>query len=354
LTHSASAGAMVIFCIAAPQLASPLSGLVADRMRRRTLLLIVNPATALAVLPLLAVHDRGDIWIVYAVALAYGASYTLLGAGQSALLATMLPAELLGAANAALQTVREALRLVAPLAGVGLYTVAGGGAVALLDAATFLAATVALLALRFREPPPVPAHERWRAAVAAGARHVIGTTVLRQVAIGSALAVLVIGFSETMLFAIPDALHKPSSFVGVMMAVQGVGAILGSLTVTRAIADHGEGRAAGFGMAIFAIGTLATADSSMAVVLTGKVLFGLGLPWLIVPVMTLLQRATPAHLQGRAYSAMEIAIGLPQTLSIALGAALVTVVDYRLLIVAQALIVGAAGLYLLTRRELVH
>jgi uncharacterized membrane protein YfcA len=51
---------------------------------------------------------------------------------------------------------------------------------------------------------------------------------------------------------------------------------------------------------------------------------------------------------------MEIALGLPQTISIALGAALVTLLDYRLLIVAQALVVGAAGLYLLTRRELVH
>ena len=57
-----------------------------------------------------------------------------------------------------LQTVREGLRLVAPLAGAGLYTVAGGGAVALLNAATFLAATVALLALKVREPKPVPRH----------------------------------------------------------------------------------------------------------------------------------------------------------------------------------------------------
>ena len=60
-------------------------------------------------------------------------------------------------ANAALQTVREALRLVAPVAGAGLYAVAGGGAVALLDAATFLAATVALLALKIREPKPAAA-----------------------------------------------------------------------------------------------------------------------------------------------------------------------------------------------------
>jgi hypothetical protein len=63
-----------------------------------------------------------------------------------------VPTDLLGEANAFLQTVREGLRLVAPLAGAGLYTVAGGSAVALLDAATFLIAAAALAALRIREP----------------------------------------------------------------------------------------------------------------------------------------------------------------------------------------------------------
>jgi len=354
LAGSASAGGMVLFCIAAPQLASPLSGLLADRVRRRSLLLAVNPLTALAVLPLLAVHDKSDLWIVYAVSLAYGVSYTLLGAGQSALLAAMLPKELLPAANTALQTVREALRLVAPLLGVGLFTLAGGRAVALLDAATFLIATATLLALRFRELAPRPSAEPWRAAVVAGARHVRRTPALRRMALAGATSVTAIGFSETLLFAIPQGLHRPPSFAGVLIFTGGIGAICGAATTTRALGRRRELGTGGLGLAILAIGALATADSSVPVVLAGQVLFGFGLPWLIVAAYTLIQRASPAHLQGRVYSAMEIAVGLPQTISIALGAALVTVVDYRLLIVAQAVVCAAAGLYLLRRRELVH
>jgi MFS family permease len=354
LAGSASAGGMVFFCIAAPQLAAPLSGLLADRVRRRSLLMVVNPLTALAVLPLLAVHDRGDLWVLYAVAAAYGASYTLLGAGQSALLATMLPAELLGAANTVLQTVRESLRLVAPLLGVGLFTVAGGRAVALLDAGTFLVATATLVALRFRESPPEPGGEPWHVAVRGGARHVRRTPALRQLALGGAASVAVIGFSETLLFAIPQGLHRPPSFAGVLMFAGGLGAICGAATTTRAMASRGEGRVGGLGLAVLAIGTLATADSSVPVVLLGQALFGFGLPWLIVAVYTLVQRKSPDHLQGRVFSAMEIAIGLPQSVSIALGAALVTALDYRLLIVVEAVVAGAAGVYLLTRRELVH
>ena len=349
LTGSSSAAGLVFLCVVAPQLASPLAGLLVDRIRRRTVLLAVNPLTALAVLPLLAIDGPDDVWIIYAVALAYGTSYTVLGAGQSALLTTLLPPDLLAAANAALQTVREGLRLIAPLAGAGLYSLAGGAAVALLDAATFLAATAALLALSTREPKPVPSGERWLAATAAGARHLKASIPLRQMVGACALCMLVIGFSETLIFELPQALGKPDAFVGVLMAVQGVGAIAGALTATRALRRHGELRAAGFGMLVFALGALLMADSALGIVLAGKVLFGFALPWIVVALLTLLQRSTPPQLQGRAFAAAELATGAPQLVSIALGAALVALVDYRFVLLVQAFAVAAAGLFLLTR-----
>jgi MFS family permease len=166
-----------------------------------------------------------------------------------------------------------------------------------------------------------------------------------------ALCVLVIGFSETLLFELPHALGQPDSFVGVLMVVQGVGAIAGALTATRAITRHGELGAAGFGMTMFALGCLLMADSTLAVVFAGKLLFGLGLPWIVVAMLTLLQRSTPSHLQGRAFAASELALAIPQTLSIALGAALVALIDYRVVLLIQACTVGAAGVALLTRMQ---
>ena len=144
---------------------------------------------------------------------------------------------------------------------------------------------------------------------------------------------LVIGFSETLIFELPDALGKPASFVGVLMAVQGIGAIVGRAHGdARDATTRARSRAAGFGMTIFALGALLMADSALPVVLAGKVLFGLGLPWIVIGALTLLQRATPAPLQGRAFAASELALGAPQTLSIALGAALVALVDYRVVL----------------------
>ena len=54
----------------------------------------------------------------------------MLPAGLFGLLKEMLPEELLVDANASLSTSKEALRLVGPLIGAGLFTVFGGGGVA--------------------------------------------------------------------------------------------------------------------------------------------------------------------------------------------------------------------------------
>ncbi|MDA0184461.1 MFS transporter [Solirubrobacter phytolaccae] len=349
LTGSSSAAGLVFLCIVAPGLLSPLGGLLVDRMRRRTLLIVVNPLTALAVLPLLLVKDASDVWLIYVVATLYGTSYVVLAAGQSALLTTLLPADLLPSANATLQTVREGLRFVAPVAGAGLYTVAGGGAVAILDATTFLLATGALLALKLREPRPQPDPTHWVRATAAGARHIGGVPELKRLVLGSALCMLVIGFGETVIFELPRALGKPDSFYGVLMAIGGIGAITGALTATRVMARRGETALTALGITIFAIGCLLMMDSYAAVILTGKVLFNFGIPWMFIGMVTLLQRSTPGPLQGRAFAASEFALGLPQTLGIALGAGLVALLDYRLLLLVQAAVTGATGVYLLIR-----
>ena len=81
----------------------------------------------------------------------------------------------------------------------------------------------------------------------------------------------------------------------------------------------------------------------------GIAVAGFGITWLIVGFATAIQLRTPQRLQGRVASAASTLIGTPQTLSIALGAALVSVVDYRILVAVMAAVVCACGAYLLTR-----
>jgi hypothetical protein len=113
----------------------------------------------------------------------------------------------------------------------------------------------------------------------------------------------------------------------------------------------GEGRLAGMAMLLAAAGVALTILPRLAPVITGLVLFGAAIPWLVIALMTLAQRLTPLQLQGRVFAAAEVLITTPQTLSIALGAALITIVGYQVLLTAIAAVFAATALSVLTRPE---
>ena len=102
-------------------------------------------------------------------------------------------------------------------------------------------------------------------------------------------------------------------------------------------------RAVGAGAFLCAAGSVLVTSSSLVLVGLGIAAFGAALPILVVASITLIQRRTPAALQGRVLTGFTLSETVPQTLSIALGAVLVAVVDYRLLLVAMALGLAASG-----------
>ncbi len=203
LTQSNAAAGSVFLALGLPTLFAPLAGHLANRVRRRRLLLIANAATGLMVLSLLAVHSRAQLWIIYAVAFCYGISFSVLGSAGAGLRKDMLADDDLATANAALQTVSQGLRIVAPLVGAGLYVAVGGGGVAILDAATFAAAIVALATVRVPESAPeAPSRGSFRRDVTAGFRHIRSVPLLAQITLVTACAFSVIGLNETIIFAV--------------------------------------------------------------------------------------------------------------------------------------------------------
>jgi MFS family permease len=351
LTHSNAAAGLVFFVLILPSLFAPFAGLVVDRVRKRPLLIGVNCVMAAAVLLLLFVHDRSDLWLIYVVAGLYGAAGAILASARSAFLTVMLPRELLGDANAVFSTLNQGLRLISPLLGAGLYAAFGGGTVAIADALTFVGVAVALVFVHTIETPlEREEEEHFLTELAAGVRHVFATAPLRQIILATAACLLVVGFSETLFFAVVEfGLHRPPSFLGVLDSLQGLGAVIGGVTAGRALRRFGDVRLVGLGMALFAVGSASFASSRLPVVCAGIIVAGFAVSWFIVGFSTAIQLRTPQRLQGRVASAANTMVSTPQTIGIALGALLISVLDYRVLVAVMFVAISACGAYLLTR-----
>jgi MFS family permease len=361
LTRSSSAAGLVFFTYVAGTMFAPLGGALADRFRRRRLLVCANLAAAALVLLILLVHHRSQIWLVYAVIFLYGVIGGAIGPAQTALLPALVPEDLLAEANAAQQTLNQGLRLVIPLVGAGLFVLVGAAAVAEIDAGTFLVAVVSLLALRLDEVRPGPAAPGTGPGLAgdgrmsAGFRFIGRERALRSITLALGLSMLVIGFTESACFSVVTiGLHHSASFVGVTMTVQGIGAVGGGMTAAIILKRMSEGLLIAVALASVAVAVLLLTMPSTPLVLAGMVVGGLAGPWMLVAPATAMQRRTPAALLGRVSGAFSLSMTVPLVMSVGLGAVLIAVVNYRVLLVVIAVVLAVAVSFLVSRPETRH
>jgi predicted MFS family arabinose efflux permease len=345
-TGSNSAAGLVFFAFICGTCLGPLTGLLVDRVRRRPLLITANLASAALVCLLLAAGGS-RLWLIYPVMFGYGAGYSLLSSAQTALLPQLLPDDLLAAANSAYQLASSGLHVVTPLLGAGLLVWAGPGPVIGLDAATFVLAAAAAAALRLRAQRPERAAGPPWAAMTAGLRHIAATPVLRRVVAAVVIGASVFGFFETVQFAVVGTgLHRSPAFLGVLTAAQGGGAVLGGLLAAPVLARTSERLLVGSGLLACALSCLAATTGRLALVLAAGALLGVCIVWINVGAITLVQRQTPAGLLGRVDAAANVLVTVPQAISIAVGAAAIAVLDYRILLAVMAAVMLAAAGYL--------
>ena len=352
LTGSTSRAGLCMLCLIAGTLLSPLTGVVVDRVRRKPLLMATNAATCLLVLSLTQVHHAGQVWLIYTVMFLYGLSSDITSSAMSALLPTMVPEEQLGSANGLSQSLTQGQRLITPAIGLGLLAAYGGGAVAVLDAASFAAGLVCWALIKVDDPKPARTEQSWRAETAAGFRFLARTPVLRQLTTALVLGLFVMGLFETLGLAVATVgLHHAPTWAGVIVTAMGVTGILGGLLAGPAINRLGPGRLTAMGMALLSVSAVAMAVPSDVVVVAAALVFGLGLPFLIVGSMTAVQLNTPGELMGRVAGADGFLITLGQSVGIASGSALIAFLPYRDLAYGAAVLLALAAGYLVTRPE---
>jgi MFS family permease len=407
LTDSPGAAGLVFVFLVLPTIAAPFWGLLVDRFPRRRVLIVNDSVAAVLVSTLLTVHDRGDVWLIYLVTLGYGVSGQIYRAARGGLVHSIVPADLLGDVNGMFSSLGQGMRIAGPLAGAGLFAAAGGHAVAILDAVTFLLSVGFYLLLRNvpdlaprqtskaaqdstghdstnfdstnfdsteRDKPEQDKAEQDKAEqdkreqdgtgqaagarrlvteLMAGARHVLTTPELRRMVLASAIAFGCAGSVNVAIYAlIADGLGRPATFIGLLVAVQGAGSIVAGLLIGALMRRVGEFGAASIGFLLNAAGMLAVSTAVLPGVVVGALISGLGLPTVLVAEITLLQRRTAKELQGRVIAASDAIIDIPYAIGIGIAGLIIGTVGFRPVYLFDAAVFVAVGLAVLRFRSL--
>ncbi|WP_437065560.1 MFS transporter [Streptomyces sp. enrichment culture] len=350
LTGSDGLAALCMLAMWLPTLAGPVLGTLADRHRRRPLLVTLSLCMAALLLTLCAVDAPSELWLLYAVLFVYGAAGTVHDAAESALVAGAVDRSLLGDFNGLRMTANEGMKLLAPLAGAGLYTAYGGPGVAVLDAASFLAAALVYVSLRVREERPAPAREGGRSATVEGVRHLWGDPALRPLVLAGGVTMLCAGVSGALTYAVVEGLGHSPTYAGVLYAVQGAGSVTVGLLSGPGLRRLGARRFAGYGIGLLAVAVALRAVPYDPVAWACAAAIGVGLPAALIAVLTEVQRRTPGPLLGRVTATANTLVFTPNVIGLAAGAGLVELIGHRTQLTGLGAALGVTAAVLLGQR----
>jgi MFS family permease len=260
--------AVVMAKVVPPIVVGPVAGALADRSAKRRLLVTLH----LAAPPLaagLAFATTAPILLVLVAALA-----GLTSAVRPAEVAwepQLLPDERELFVAASVRTAaRNTLSILGP-AAAGLLVVFGGSAAAFfVDAATYLAATVLLLAIRSRGAPAVtdeslPPHSDGAAPSAVAI--IWRSAELRAIVLAFAAVVLVTALQPPVLFVyVQQDLAGGAAFYGLLLATMGAGSVCASAMLAR------RGRLSSRGRLLLVVLVLPFDGLALVVLGTAKVL----------------------------------------------------------------------------------
>jgi MFS family permease len=217
-------------------------GVVADRTDKRRLIMCTQVLAGLqaAALGLAVVTGIVNVGVVYAASLTLGAVNAIDNPARRSFIGELVAPDELGNAMALNTAVMTTSRIVGPaLAGLLIATVGVAGCF-LLNAASFAAVLVGLVALRrdeLRTPPVAP---RRRGQVREGFAYVWHTPTLRlALAMTAVIAVLAFNYQVTLPLLVRRTFGGGPGMFGALLSVTSVGSLAGSLlTASRAAATR--------------------------------------------------------------------------------------------------------------------
>jgi MFS family permease len=287
-----------------------VTGAVADRYRRRTIMAVCLVLEALfaAALLLFSATGMGAVWLIFLILAGFGTARAFYGPAQQSLLPNLVPPEILSNAIALNSTGWQISTIVGPVAGGLLYGIspeaAYGSALALLMLAAVLVLTIPRPAQRTMAEPAT-----WETIVA-GFRYIWHEKIVLGAISLDLFAVLLGGATALMPVYARDILEVGPWGLGLLRAAPAFGAITVALWLTtHTIRDH-AGRWMFLFVAVFGLATVVFGFSTLVwvSVLALAVLGGADMVSVYVRE-TLIQLWTPDAVRGRVNAVNMVFIG---------------------------------------------
>ncbi len=297
----------------------PLSGVLADRFSRRTIMIVSDVLRAFVVLGFLFVRSADQLWIIYVLTVMQLALSTFFEPAKTAVIPSIVSDRELVAANA-ISSVTWSVMLTLGAAIGGLITGWFGTDVSfVLDALTYVLSAVLIASVRL---PKRPAREKRKLTFARatgisetleGARYVkrrprVLALLLVKPAwgLGGGILTLLAVFGERIF----PVRNSAALGIGILFAARGIGTAVGPI-VARRISGEGKKRmqvSIGISFLIGAIGYIAFASATnfvLALIVLGIAHTGGSILWVFSTV--LLQRDVEDNFRGRVFAA-ELAL----------------------------------------------
>jgi MFS family permease len=216
-----------------------VTGAVADRYRRRTIMAVCLTIEALCALALLAFTLAGSrqVWLVFLIIAGLGVARAFLNPAQQSLFPNLVPPEILGNAIALNSAGFQIATICGPVVGGLLYDIrpeiAYGASFLFL-----LIGAVVIISVPRRAMRVAPEPTNWETIVA-GIRYIWHEKIVLGAISLDLFAVLLGGATALLPVYAQDILRVDATGLGVLRAAQAVGAVAVALYLaTRAVRDH--------------------------------------------------------------------------------------------------------------------
>ena len=347
ITGSASAVGGALLARLLPTIASPLAGVIADRVDRRIVLVASDLARAVLVLGLVFARDLATIYVLVFL---MGLARTVFNPTVRAAFPSVVGGGDLTRANALISGTFSTSIMVGPALGGLLVASIGVDAAFLADAVTYLVSAILLSTV----PLPHPRRESEEEAgfvreLRSGFGYLLGTRVPLAIVVGAFLTILTINATvPAEVFLAKETFGAGDVGYGLLVSLWGGGMVLGSAMM--AVLGNRINLVLLYFLSIF-VGASALVGTGLApafiLALGALTVEGAATGIDNVATDTILQKRVPEAFLGRVFSIRFLAYSAGEALAYPLGGLLVDTVGPRSTYILAGIATAAAGLLVL-------